>query len=62
VERGDRVLLCTDGLTNMVPVERIREIVASQPPGTACGKLIDAANAAGGADNITLVALMFEAP
>jgi protein phosphatase len=61
VAPGDRVLLCTDGLTNMVPAERIREIVAAQPPETACGKLIDAANAAGGWDNITVVALSFNA-
>jgi protein phosphatase len=62
VAPGDRVLLCTDGLTNIVPAQRIGDIVADQPLEIACGKLIDAANAAGGWDNITVVALGFNAP
>ena len=62
VAPGDRVLLCTDGLTNMVPAQRIGEIVAAQPPEMSCAMLINAANAAGGWDNITVVALGFNAP
>jgi protein phosphatase len=61
VEPGDSFLLCTDGLTNTVPEESILAVIVAEPPGTACRKLIDAANTAGGADNITVVVLQFGA-
>jgi serine/threonine protein phosphatase PrpC len=58
---GDRLLLCTDGLTGMVDEERIREVLESEPdPQQACDRLIDEANAAGGEDNITVIVLDFE--
>jgi serine/threonine protein phosphatase PrpC len=53
---GDRLLLCSDGLTNMVTDEKIREIVSSGDPlDVVCTKLVDQANSAGGDDNITVV-------
>jgi len=54
---GDVVLLCCDGLSGMVPDERIAEIVRAHPGNLrpACAALVDAANAAGGADNVTCV-------
>ena len=55
---GDRVLLCTDGLTSMVERERIQEVLeAERDPERACDALIAEANAAGGDDNITVVLL-----
>lgn len=56
VEKGDRVLLCSDGLWGMVPDEEIWTIVTREEsiPGI-CQELIDQANAAGGKDNITVV-------
>jgi protein phosphatase len=52
----DRLLLCTDGLTGMVRDEGIAEILArSDDPQIACGSLVDAANAAGGHDNVTVL-------
>ncbi|MBI2394806.1 MAG: serine/threonine-protein phosphatase [Deltaproteobacteria bacterium] len=54
VRPGDRVLLCSDGLTNAVSDEDIARI-AQQAVEAACAALIDAANAAGGPDNITVV-------
>lgn len=51
---GDRLLLCSDGLTNAIGDEDIARI-AQQDVDTACAALIDAANAAGGPDNITVV-------
>lgn len=61
IHPGDRLLLCTDGLTNMVERDRIQEILQSdEDPQSACDKLIDAANRAGGDDNITVVVLDFE--
>ena len=55
---GDQVLLCSDGLTEAVDDDQIAELLSSTPDGTgACQALIDAANAAGGPDNITVVLL-----
>lgn len=58
VRPGDRVLLCSDGLTGMVDEDRILSILTDTPdPQAACGALIEAANQAGGQDNITAVVL-----
>ncbi|MDH3538419.1 MAG: Stp1/IreP family PP2C-type Ser/Thr phosphatase [Acidimicrobiia bacterium] len=52
---GDRVLICSDGLTNMVPEEAIATVLLDQPAAQAAGwALIEAANLAGGEDNITV--------
>ena len=53
---GDRVLICSDGLTNMVEADRIRDILLEQShPTDAVWSLVDAANEAGGIDNISVV-------
>jgi len=56
---GDRLLLCSDGLNGMVEDEMMRQIVmeGSTSPQEACDLLVQAANAAGGDDNITVVIL-----
>jgi len=60
VEKGDRVLLCTDGLSSMVGEEQIREILAQTIPlDEICKQLIARANASGGSDNITVVLVEF---
>ena len=52
---GDRVLLCSDGLTNMLDDDRIGRILAATPvPADAVWSLVEAANAAGGYDNTTV--------
>lgn len=57
---GDRVLLCTDGLTTMLDLDRIKEILeASEDPQAACDALVEEANSAGGEDNITAMVLEF---
>ena len=54
LKEADRVLLCTDGLTDMVPDEAIATILKTEDePGMACSALIAAANNAGGHDNVT---------
>jgi PPM family protein phosphatase len=56
--RGDQVLLCSDGLTEVVGDDRIAEVLAGQADGDgACRALIAAANDAGGPDNVTIVLL-----
>lgn len=53
---ADRLLLCSDGLTGMLDDTRIAAILTGCPdPHHACRTLIDAANDAGGTDNITVV-------
>jgi len=53
---ADRLLLCTDGLSNMVDVEVLKDTLSSEDdPEKMCRMLIDQANAAGGQDNITAV-------
>ena len=56
VQSGDYVLLCSDGLTRMVPeAELAKAIQTFQDPQQICDHLIAAANQNGGADNITVV-------
>jgi PPM family protein phosphatase len=60
VAPGDRLLLCTDGLTGMVPEGQIREILLENlDPQEAVDKLVKVANRAGGIDNITALILDF---
>jgi protein phosphatase len=60
-EGGDVFLLCSDGLTSMVPELRVAEIVRRASSLSDAGHaLIDAANAAGGRDNITVVLFELE--
>jgi len=57
VEAGDRFLLCSDGLSDMVPEGRVLEILADSPddPETSARNLLSAALDAGGTDNVTVV-------
>ena len=60
VAGGDRILLCSDGLTGMVSDEQIQEILGRNPdPQPAVDELVKEANRAGGIDNITAVILDF---
>jgi protein phosphatase len=59
---GDRLLLCSDGLSGYVDDPRIHKIVMeASSPQEACRYLIEAANQAGGPDNITAVLVQIEA-
>jgi protein phosphatase len=61
LQAGDRVLLCSDGLTTMLREHRIAEILRDQQDGeVAAQQLIDEANEAGGADNITVLIVDIE--
>ncbi len=56
---GDRLLLCSDGLTGMISEDQIQAILTSTEgaPQEAADRLVLAANRAGGVDNITVVVL-----
>lgn len=61
IEPGDRVLLCTDGLTEMVRDEEIAENLASHLSlRETCARLIAQANEHGGKDNTTVILAEFE--
>jgi protein phosphatase len=61
LEAGDAVLLCTDGLSDMVGDGQIAGVLAGEgEPAAACRRLVEAANAAGGRDNVTAVVARFE--
>lgn len=56
LEAGDTLLLCTDGLWEMVrPHDIEQELSQKHSPQTICDRLIERANAGGGEDNITAV-------
>jgi PPM family protein phosphatase len=59
IEAGDRILLCSDGLSDMVSETRISEILAGSPndPERTAHSLLSAALDAGGNDNITVVVI-----
>jgi protein phosphatase len=52
---GDRVLICSDGLSGMLSDEAICRLLTDHPVGSAADALVGAANEAGGVDNISVV-------
>jgi PPM family protein phosphatase len=55
---GDRFLLCSDGLSNLVETEEIRITLASErDPTEVCKSLVGLANERGGDDNVTVIAV-----
>jgi PPM family protein phosphatase len=54
LQSGDIFLLCSDGLSDLVDNETIKEIVSSRPAFEACEALIDSALQAGGHDNVSV--------
>jgi PPM family protein phosphatase len=61
LQRGDRLLLCSDGLSGLLRNDEIRELMLHiADPFELCKALTDRANLAGGHDNITVVVATFE--
>ena len=61
LKRMDRLILCCDGLWEMIDDKEIQRIIeASKSPQQACDALINAANRAGGEDNISVIVVAME--
>ena len=61
IKAGDRLLICSDGLSGVVPQDRLAEILGRKDPlDKTCQDLVDAANQAGGPDNVTVAVLQVE--
>jgi protein phosphatase len=60
VQPGDRFLICSDGLTNMVDDRQVARIIGKGSPEEAAWTLIEEANRAGGQDNVTVVVVDVE--
>lgn len=59
VQKGEMYLICSDGLSSLVPFEDILKIIQNVPTDQLVAKLIDQAKANGGDDNITVMVLEF---
>ena len=58
LEKDDVIIMCSDGLSNMVTKEDIRNaVMANIHPDAVCRTMIDMANKNGGVDNITIIVL-----
>lgn len=55
LRREDKLLLCSDGISNAMSDEELRGILAANDPSAACTEMIQLANQRGGADNLTAV-------
>lgn len=55
--KGDIVVICSDGLSDNVSPEEIRDIVLKEQPHQACQSLVDLSNGRRGHDNITVIVL-----
>ena len=61
--KGDRLLVCSDGLSGMIRGDEMREVLLSTADSLeACKELTDRANRAGGHDNITVIVAEFDGP
>jgi protein phosphatase len=57
LQANDQLLLCSDGLTDLVEADEIAALLRSREPGPAVQRLVEMARRRGGHDNITVVAL-----
>lgn len=61
LRRGDRLLMCSDGLSGLVHADVMREVLETTDDlEIACKRLIEMANQAGGHDNITVIVASFD--
>jgi serine/threonine protein phosphatase PrpC len=60
LRREDKLLLCSDGISNAMSDDELRGILAANDPSAACTQLIHLANLRGGEDNLTAVVALVE--
>jgi PPM family protein phosphatase len=60
LRHGDRLLLCSDGLSNLVSDAELARILDDPDISTSCDRMIDLANERGGEDNLTAVVALVE--
>ena len=60
LDPGDRLLICSDGLTNMIDDQAVASLLGVGAPEEVAWNLIEAANRAGGHDNITVIVVVVE--
>lgn len=59
---GDRFVACSDGLSDLVNADTIKDVVQREAPEAATSALIELANARGGRDNVTVVVVAADEP
>ena len=57
LQKDDNLLLCSDGLSDVVPTDELEALVGQRDVRDACRRLVDAANKHGGPDNISAIVL-----
>ncbi|MFR8318561.1 MAG: serine/threonine-protein phosphatase, partial [Catenibacillus sp.] len=57
LEPGDKILMCSDGLSNMIEDEEIRDIMNNTPVDDIVNVLVEKAKENGGFDNITAIVI-----
>jgi serine/threonine protein phosphatase PrpC len=60
LRRGDRLLLCCDGLSNSILDDELSSTISQHHPADACNQLIDLANERGGIDKLTAIVATFD--
>jgi PPM family protein phosphatase len=55
LRRGDRLMLCSDGVSNQITDDELLQIMTDSPPREACETMIALANERGGEDNETVI-------
>jgi PPM family protein phosphatase len=61
LEKGDSLLLCTDGLWSIVPEQQMAHVIRSYSPQKACSELVKLALDRGGPDNVTVMVMRISA-
>ena len=59
LQHGDILLLCSDGLTNMVTEEAIRTVLEAENCANPAASLVECAKAGGGIDNISVIVVRY---
>lgn len=62
LRKGDRLLICSDGISNAVSHSELLDVLTSNGPWHACEHLVRMANDRGGEDNLTVVVAQFDGP